>query len=166
MRIRSWDKDKALLAVEEVSRMPFRWAVGLDGSRFFREIDARGILVGIRCPKCGRVYVPPRGVCGPCFARMEELVDLGTEGTVEAVTLVNYPFIDPETGDRRPVPYSYGYIRLDGADNLFSHVIRTEVGSPVRVGDRVRAVFAATMRGRIEDIACFESAHAAAGEKR
>jgi uncharacterized OB-fold protein len=87
---------------------------------------------------------------------MDELVELGKEGVVEAVTLVNYPFIDPDTGDRRPVPYIYGYIRLDGADNLFSHIIKTPPGVSVQVGNRVRAVFSREKKGRIQDIAFFE----------
>jgi uncharacterized OB-fold protein len=87
---------------------------------------------------------------------MHEIVELGNEGVVSAVTLVNYPFIDPDTGNRRPVPYIYGYIRLDGADNLFSHVIRPRGEASVKVGDRVRAVFASEKTGRVQDIAYFE----------
>jgi hypothetical protein len=72
------------------------------------------------------------------------------------LTLVNYPFIDPDTGERRPIPYFYGYIKLDGADNLFSHVVRSRNGSVIRVGDRVRAVFSSSKCGRIQDISHFE----------
>ena len=87
---------------------------------------------------------------------MDELVELGTEGVVKAVTLVDYPFIDPDIGTRRPVPYIYGYIPLDGADNLFSHIIQTKPGRSVKVGERVRAVFATVKKGMIQDITHFE----------
>jgi uncharacterized OB-fold protein len=87
---------------------------------------------------------------------MDELVELGVEGMVRAVTLVNYPFIDPGTGEKRPIPYFYGYIQLDGADNLFSHIIQSSSKKAVKVGDRVRAVFADVKKGRIEDIRYFE----------
>ena len=103
--------------------------------------------------------MPPRKVCGPCFAQMDELVKLGTEGSVEAVTLVNYPFIDPDTGVRRPIPYIYGYIKLDGADNLFSHIIKELPGISIKIGDRVKAVFDAKKKGRLQDIAYFEVVH-------
>jgi uncharacterized OB-fold protein len=83
--------------MEEIAHMPYRWAIGLDGSKFFQEIKEREVLLGIRCPKCRKVYVPPRLLCGPCFVKMDELVELGKEGVVEAVTLVNYPFIGPDT---------------------------------------------------------------------
>ncbi len=156
METRYWERDTSLLAIEDVARMPFRWAIGIDGSKFFQEIRDREALVGIKCQSCGRVYVPPRMVCGPCFVKMHEIVELGNEGVVNAVTLVNYPFIDPDTGKRRPVPYVYGYILLDGADNLFSHIVRTKGRESVKVGERVRAVFASEKKGRVQDIAYFE----------
>ena len=96
MNIRAWEKNLSLLALERITRMPFQWAIGLEGSKFFQEIAEREVLVGIKCPRCGKVYVPPRKVCGPCFVTMNEIVELGQEGVVEAVTLVNYPFIDPD----------------------------------------------------------------------
>ncbi len=156
METRSSERDLSLLAMEEVAHMPYRWALGLDGSKFFNEIKDREVLLGIRCPKCKKVYVPPRQVCGPCFVKMDELVELGKEGIVEAVTVVNFPFIDPDTGERRPVPYVYGYIKLDRADNLFSHIIKTRPGVSVKVGDRVKAIFAKEKKGRIQDISHFE----------
>jgi uncharacterized OB-fold protein len=156
METRSSERDLSLLAMEEVAHMPYRWALGLDGSKFFNEIKDREVLLGIRCPKCKKVYVPPRKVCGPCFVKMDELVELGIQGIVEAVTVVNFPFIDPDTGERRPVPYIYGYIKLDRADNLFSHIIKTRPGVSVKVGDRVKAIFAKEKKGRIQDISHFE----------
>jgi len=156
METRRSERDLSLLAIEDVAHMPYRWALGLDGSKFFQEIKRREVLLGIRCPKCRKVYVPPKMVCGPCFTKMDELVELGKEGIVRAVTLVNYPFIDPDTGKNRPVPYFYGYIQLDRADNLFSHIIQASSGRAVKVGERVRAVFSSEKKGRIQDIAYFE----------
>jgi len=46
---------------------PFRWSAGLYGSRFLTEIRDEKKFIGIRCPKCGKVYVPMRRVCGPCY---------------------------------------------------------------------------------------------------
>ena len=157
METRIWTQgDTPLIAHEEVSHMPFRWVIGLEGSRFFYEIEKRTVLLGIKCPSCKKVYVPQRQVCGPCFVRMSEFVELGNEGIIDGLTVVNYPFIDPDTGKRRPVPYTYGYIKLDGADNLFSHIIRNPKGGVAKVGDRVRAIFTERKHGMIDDIAYFE----------
>jgi uncharacterized OB-fold protein len=156
MKIIAWERNLLLLALERMSRMPFQWAIGLEGSKFFKEIAEREVLVGIKCARCGKVYVPPRKVCGPCFVTMNEIVELGQEGVVEAVTLVNYPFIDPDTGNKRSIPYIYGYIKLDRADTLFSHIIKPNLDKNVEVGDRVRAVFKSAKQGTIQDISYFE----------
>jgi len=138
--------------------MPYEWSVGIYGSHFFQEIRERQRFIGIRCPQCGRVRVPPRRVCGPCFCEMDELVPLGNAGTLVAFSIVNYPFIDPATGQPRPIPYTYGYIQLDGADNIFSHLIDETDADKIEVGMRVRAVFKAPedMQGNIQDIRHFE----------
>ncbi len=138
--------------------MPYEWSIGLYGSRFFHEIIKNGRFIGIKCEGCGKVYVPPRRVCGPCFRELHELVPLSDTGVITAFSVVNYPFIDPNTGSQRPIPYTYGYIQLDGADNIFSHIINETDLSKIKVGMKVRAVFQerAEMKGNIEDIKYFD----------
>ncbi|HRT61244.1 MAG TPA: Zn-ribbon domain-containing OB-fold protein [Syntrophales bacterium] len=138
--------------------MPYEWSVGLYGSRFFQEIKKRRRFIGIKCEGCGKIYVPPRRVCGPCFRELHELVPLSDTGVITAFSVVNYPFIDPNTGKQRPIPYTYGYIRLDGADNIFSHIINEMDLNKIKVGMKVRAVFKdrEDMKGNTEDIKYFE----------
>ncbi len=138
--------------------MPYEWSIGLYGSRFFHEIIQNRRFIGIKCEGCGKIYVPPRRVCGPCFRELHELVPLSDTGVITAFSVVNYPFIDPNTGVQRPIPYTYGYIQLDGADNIFSHIINETDLSRIKVGMKVRAVFKerAEMKGNIEDIKYFD----------
>lgn len=138
--------------------MPYEWSIGLYGSKFFQEIKQNRRFVGIRCNGCGKVYVPPRRVCGPCFQELAELVALSDTGVITAFSVVNYPFIDPNTGAQRPIPYTYGYIKLDGADNIFSHIINETDLSKIKVGMKVRAIFkdTAEMQGNIQDIKYFD----------
>jgi len=138
--------------------MPYQWSVGIYGSRFFEEIRKTQRFVGIRCPQCGKVRVPPRRICGECFCEMDELVYLPSAGTIVAFSVVNYPFLDPSTGKKRPIPYTYGYIQIDGADNIFSHIINETDADKIRVGMRVQAVFKKPeeMQGNIEDIRYFD----------
>jgi len=146
------------LQVQFTHAMPYEWSIGLYGSVFFEEIRKNKRFTGIRCPGCGKVYVPPRRVCGPCFRELTELVPLSDTGVITAFSVVNYPFIDPNTGAQRPIPYTYGYIQLDGADNIFSHLINELDLSRIKVGMKVRAVFrdAADMQGNTQDIKYFE----------
>jgi uncharacterized OB-fold protein len=147
-----------LLTVGFTDPMPYEWSVGKYGSKFFQEIMENRRFVGIRCPQCGKVYVPPRRLCGPCFEELFELVTLSDTGIITAFSVVNYPFIDPDTGEQRSIPYTYGYIRIDGSDNIFSHIINETDVNRIRVGMRVRAVFKEreAMQGNIQDIRYFD----------
>jgi hypothetical protein len=147
-----------LLTVTFDQPMPYEWSIGKYGSRFFQEIREHQRFVGIRCPRCGKVYIPPRRICGPCFVELDDLVTLPNQGTLTAFSVVNYPFIDPDTGEQRPIPYTYGYIRIEGADAIFSHIINETDVARIRVGMPVRAVFRGPeeMQGDIRDIRYFE----------
>jgi len=98
-------------------------------------------VIGIRCPQCGKVYVPPRRLCGPCFRELDELVPLSSPGTIMAFSVVNYYFFDPDTGAKRPIPYTYGCIKIDGSDSIFSHVINETDANKIKIGMKVEAVF-------------------------
>ena len=149
---------RELLTVTFNFPMPYEWSIGKYGSRFFHEIRERNTFVGIRCPQCKRVYAPPRRICGPCFRELDELVDLPNSGTIMGFTVVNYPFLDPETGSQRPIPYTYAYIKIDGADSIFSHIVDETDYNKIKVGMKVRAVFREKdeMKGNINDIDHFE----------
>lgn len=134
---------------------PFNYAVGMHGSKFFFELKQNRKILGIKCPQCRKVYVPPRRVCGHCFKEMTEFVEVGPNGTIGTFTILRYTFIDPETGDQKPVPYGYGFIRFDGADTLFQHYIDIDDETKVKVGARVEPVFAQERKGTIKDIQYF-----------
>ncbi|MFC1822186.1 Zn-ribbon domain-containing OB-fold protein [Thermodesulfobacteriota bacterium] len=121
--------------------IPYKWAAGRYGSHFLTEIRDNGKFWGVRCPSCQKVYIPPRRVCGPCFAEMTEWVELGEEGILTGFSIVDYGFLDPDTGKARPVPYTTIYVKLDGADTGFCHSLDETDLSKIKVGMRVRAVF-------------------------
>lgn len=152
------NKENELLQVTFTHAMPYEWSISLYGSKFFHEIKETGRFAAIKCDSCGKVYVPPRRVCAPCFKELHDLVYLPSTGVITAFSTVNYPFIDPATGVQRPIPYTYGYIRIDGADNIFSHFIKETDVSKIRVGMKVRAVFKEKdkMEGNIADIKYFD----------
>ncbi len=148
------DKEALVISSGE-ARQPFNYAVGLYGSKFFQELRNNRRIVGVKCPKCGKVYIPPRRVCGDCFVEMKEFVEVGPGGVIGTFTILRYAFIDPETGEQKPVPYGYGFIKFDGADTLFQHYIDIEDESRVKVGARVEPVFSEESKGTIKDILYF-----------
>ncbi|MBI4669952.1 MAG: OB-fold domain-containing protein [Elusimicrobia bacterium] len=135
---------------------PFRYSVGVYGSRFFYELKENKKFFGVRCPVCRKVYVPPRPLCGPCYRLMDEWVEVGPLGTILSFTILRFAFIDPETGQKKPVPYGYGFIRLDGADTNLQHFLELPKNSAIAIGSRVRPVFQEPRQGNLKDIAYFE----------
>lgn len=131
-----------LLSFQETLEIPYNWSVGYLGSKFLAAIRDEGKFYGHKCPSCGSIYIPPRVVCGPCFVQPDQWVELENTGTLVAYSIVNYPFIDPDTGERRPVPYTYGYIQLDGgATSKLGHFIDEVDPAQLSPGLRVQAVF-------------------------
>lgn len=148
--------DVSLIIIKtKQNRMPYNWSLGERGVIFFKVLKDEKKILGIKCPKCNKVYIPPRRVCGACFEEMNEWVELGNTGTIEAFSVVNYEFIDPDTGEFRAVPYTYGYIKLDGADTTLTHNIDEVEVDKLKIGSRVEAVFADKRVGRITDIIHF-----------
>jgi uncharacterized protein len=98
---------------------------------------AEGRLVGRRCPACGKVYVPSRGVCPADGVPADEAVELPDIGTVTTFSIVNvgYP------GQQVTPPYVAAAVLLDGADIAFQHLILGCEPDEVHLGLRVRAVW-------------------------
>jgi hypothetical protein len=146
-----------LLTLTFGTPMPYEWSIGRYGSLFFHEIREHQRFIGIRCANCGKVYVPPRRLCAPCFRELDELVSLPNMGTLTAFSVVNYPFPDPATGVQRPIPYTYACISIEGSDNIFNHIVNETNVEKIKVGMKVEAVFKEKdeMQGNIQDIQYF-----------
>ncbi|WP_218184355.1 Zn-ribbon domain-containing OB-fold protein [Aeropyrum camini] len=63
------DKDLRALPglVEHTPEAKYMFSAGQAQSRFLQGLR-EGRILGVRCPRCGRVYVPPRSYCEYCFA--------------------------------------------------------------------------------------------------
>ncbi len=152
------EKKNGLFVIESGDiGQPYRYAAGRHGSHFLRTISEKEKILGICCPKCKKVYVPPRAVCGPCFTKTEGWVELGTEGRIGIYTILRFKFISPETGEPKPVPYIFGTIFIDGADTALAHFISIpENRKLLRIGARVGARFTKKKNGNMADISHFE----------
>jgi len=147
--------DLLTIASSTDAEQPYRYSAGLYRSRFLVEIRDNKRFVGVRCPKCRKVYAPPKMLCGPCFCRMEEPIEVGPQGEIKTFTILRFAFVDPQTGIAKPIPYAYGIIQLDGADNVLSHYVDYHEESKVRIGARVEAVFEEHRTGTMNDIKHF-----------
>ena len=133
-------------------KVPYKHTAGAYVEKFLTEIGQNQKIMGVRCPKCKKVFVPPKMVCFECFEKMEEWVEVGNQGTLKGFTVVNH------NTDVMPLksPFAYGIIRLDGADTDFVHVIKESDPKKLKEGMRVEASFYAKPRKRILDIEYFK----------
>jgi hypothetical protein len=117
-------------------KLDYTYAASSEESRFLRGL-AEGQIRGQRCPKCQKVYVPPRGACPVDGVPTRDEIELPDRGIVTTFCIVNVPFL----GQRITPPYVSAYILLDGADIPFLHLVLGCDASEVRMGMRVEAVW-------------------------
>jgi hypothetical protein len=131
----------------------FEYAAGVTGSEFLRRLRDEKRISGVRCPKCRRVILPPRGFCDRCFVAVEEWIDVGPGGVIESFTITTEPFLglpDP--------PYAIAYVALDGASTAMVNFVRGVDLSDIQlaaralaVGTRVTVGWSRSRKGRITD---------------
>lgn len=124
--------------------IPYKWTTGPVIGRFLAELRDNARIVGARCAKCNKVFVPPTDVCGQCFKPLDAWVELTGEGKIIAVSAVHYQL----PWSPVPPPYALALVRLDGADTDMIHIAQ----EGLKAGDRVRAKFKEERSGTILDI--------------
>jgi uncharacterized protein len=130
----------------------FSYDAGATRSRFLTELRDHQKILGIKCPGCHQVYVPPRAVCYKCFCDMSDFVEVAPTGTLTTFSIVYRaePFYPVEP------PFIYGIVKLDGADTGMAHFINEVDLQEVSEGMRVQAVFKKERIGSILDIKYFK----------
>ncbi len=86
----------------------YSFAAGQALSRFLKGLK-EGKILGVKCPVCGRVYVPPRAYCEYCHVPTSEWVELPGTGTVHTA-VISYIATDRRRVEK---PEIVGVIRLD-----------------------------------------------------
>jgi uncharacterized OB-fold protein len=139
--------------------VPYRFAAGKYLARFLIELRDNGKFFGIRCPLCKRVQMPPRIVCAACHVKNTEWVALGNEGSLVGFTIMYIPLTDPTTGKPHNPPFTYGSVKLDGADSVLDHLVNIEPDvNKLWIGMRMRVVLRPQEEriGDLSDILFFE----------
>ena len=139
--------------VEGKLALPYSYFAGKVGSRFLTTIRDENRIMGIKCNRCDKVFVPPRQTCDVCLEDLRDnWVDVQNQGKVTNFTVVRY---QDKHLPRKP-PYILAMIRLDGADTSLVHILEGVDFDQVHVGLNVRAVFAEDTTSTILDIDHFE----------
>jgi uncharacterized OB-fold protein/putative sterol carrier protein len=146
-----------LICLRVTNAIEQRFASGPIMGRWFAGLREKKFLAN-KCPECGRTQIPPREICAICRVRVNEFVELGPAGTVTNYDLVYFASPDPLTGAVRDTPYAPIYVVLDGAteSEAFAFELKREDISRIKVGARVRPVWADKPTGSFKDVLCFE----------
>ena len=128
---------------------PFSRTVGPVQSAFLTGLR-EGVVLGVRGSD-GRVIVPPMEYDPVTSAELDELVEVGSTGTVTTWAW------EPEPTSQQPLDHAFAWalITLDGADTSLLHVVDAPKES-MATGARVAIRWADERQGLITDIACFE----------
>lgn len=147
--------NKDCFVLEGKMALPNQWFVGRLGSKFIIALRDKKKIIGIRCNKCSITFVPPREYCEHCWTKIaDNWVDLGNEGELVNYTVVRY--MDKHLPKK--APYILGQIKLKGADTPLTHVVTGIDPKDVRLGMKVKAVFAEKTTNTIMDLDHFEPA--------
>ncbi|MBW1677272.1 MAG: Zn-ribbon domain-containing OB-fold protein [Deltaproteobacteria bacterium] len=139
------------LVINSQINVPYDWWAGETASRFFIDIRDDQKILGTRCEKCHKVFVPPRKTCPRCFCEQTSWVELPPEGELVTYTIAwrQLPALP------KKAPVIFGLIKLDGADTALLHYLDEIDPDRIKIGMRLTASFANNRKGNILDIKYF-----------
>lgn len=146
------DRDYAFV-VEGKMALPYQYFAGATGSKFLVAMRDEQKILGVRCERCDKTFVPPRQTCERCFSKLtDDWVELEPTGEVTGFTVIRYA----EPYQPKEPPYVLALIKLDGADTPITHILECGDVADAAVGMRVRAVFSEEPENSIRQIGHFE----------
>lgn len=148
------DKHPHCYVMDGKLALPYQYFAGRTGSRFIISLRDKKKILGIKCKKCNKVFVPPRQTCERCFSNISDnWVELSGNGEV-----VNFTVVRKDDGHLpRKAPYVLAMIKLEGADTPMPHILDVPPDKAA-IGMKVKPVFAKETTNTIMDIECFKPA--------
>jgi hypothetical protein len=138
-------------SIRTPARLDYTFTASLAVTEFLEGVAEKRLL-GSKCPECGKVYVPIRGVCPTDAVPMPERVEVPDTGIVTTFCVVNVQFY----GQAMEIPYVCATVVLDGADMGLFGMVSGMPANEVRMGMRVRAKWADEPTKSLESIAYWE----------
>jgi len=132
--------------------VPYQWWAGETASKFFMVLRDDKKILGKQCPRCGKVYCPPKKTCPSCFTETNSWKEVGPKGKLISYTIV----LRQLAALQKKVPVAFGLICIDGADNAMLHYIGDVDVNNITIGMEVEAVFADGRNATINAISHFK----------
>ncbi|MEB3765215.1 MAG: Zn-ribbon domain-containing OB-fold protein [Desulfurococcales archaeon] len=143
----------------------YSFSAGIAQTKFLEGLK-KGKIIGVKCPSCGRVYVPPRAFCEYCHVPMNEYVELPGTGEIHTA-VISYISTFRQRMDK---PEIVGVVKLDapgytkesyefaGLFHRFCGITEEDVISGKAIGMKVKPRWKPENErtGSVTDIECFE----------
>ena len=105
---------------------------------------SEGKLMGSKCKKCGKLYVPPRKFCGNCASEDFEWVEFKGTGKLSTFSLIHVGaryFVNQ--GYSMKKPYCFSVVHLDEGPSVSGHLIGIDESNPenFKIGMPLKAKF-------------------------
>ncbi len=110
----------------------------------FAEHLAQKRVIGSRCKKCGRRFLPPRMWCPNCQQNNLEACEFSGRGKLAAFTVVYVaPTAMLAAGYDRKNPYCVGVVELEEGERIPAQILGVDVHHPetIQIGTPLKAVF-------------------------
>ena len=135
-------------------RAEFNFWVGIVMDKFFDGLQEKK-FIGTKCSRCGKVFLPPRNRCGDCFAKAEDFIELPETGILKNFTVTSYKVTERKARNVNK-DQIVGLVQIDGADNAMVVPVINTNPEDLKIGMKLKVVWAKRIRGHPNDIAGFE----------
>ncbi len=146
---------KKIVKTQGFVRAEYAFWVGKYMDAFYENLQKKKII-GNKCPKCGKVFVPPRSVCGSCQENIPlgNWVEVKDTGTVLNYTTTTLSITEVRRRTRKG-PAIIGLFKLDGSDSAVIYELINVDESKVKTGMKVNVVWNEKLAGVPTDIKGF-----------
>ncbi|MEM2465921.1 MAG: Zn-ribbon domain-containing OB-fold protein [Candidatus Bathyarchaeia archaeon] len=103
--------------------------------QFYKNISQKKLLGG-KCRKCGKIYLPPRPLCSKCLSTEFEWIELPQNGKLLTYTIIH---VAP-TQFQNMAPYAVGIIQLENGVKIPGMIKNVELNR-IRVGMPLKMEF-------------------------
>ena len=148
------DDEQDVSVTKGMVRAEFNFWVGIVMDKFYDGLQEKK-FIGTKCSKCGKVFLPPRNRCADCFAKAEDFIDLPETGILKNFTVTNYKITERKSRTVKK-DQIVGLVQIDGADTAMVLPIININPEDLKIGMKLKVVWAKNIKGHPDDIAGFE----------
>ncbi len=148
--------EKLVVTNKGFVRADFSFWVGLYMDKFYDSFENKKII-GNKCSKCGKVFVPPRKKCGKCNETIpldNNWVNLPNTGTLLNYTITHYKVSD-RAARKAKKPQIIGMVQIDGSDTAIVYRLLNIDIENVKIGMKLKIEWEEKPKGNPADIKGF-----------